>query len=487
MKRLFPQSLLGQVLASVALALLIAQVVSVTLLYRAGEERRENAAITAAAYRLVNGGERAERAERRAARFAEEDEEHEEREGDRRGRRDDRGGPGGGDPVINLPRPLRYSVSVDPPMATLPTEGEREERLRAILAQEGIVPHAAVITVGRAGDDPMLVEFVASRPRFRNNTEWRDRQMFVAAIQRSEGGAWEIVRSIEPPRPKDALRGVIFQTLITFALLMIVLFFVLRRITRPLAQLTERLSRFSRQPDQAVKLVETGPADTRRLIAAYNIMEARIAALLDEKDVMLGAIGHDLKTPLAALRVRIESVPDDAQRAKMAASIEDITATLDDILALARVGRSGGLEIETVDLGMLAIGVAEEFEDLEEPVTIGNPPRVVARVQVTWIKRALRNLVSNALRYGEIAEMSVETDGSSAVLRVEDRGPGIPEDRIAEMLEPFTRGEASRNRSTGGAGLGLTLARAIAEQHGGELLLTNRAEGGLRAEIRLPL
>lgn len=493
MKRLFPQSLLGQVLLSVALALLIAQAVSVTLLYRAGEERRENMAITTAAYRLINGGERAEREERRAARRAEEEEEGDDFRSGRRGegRGDGRGferrGPDDDDAPFNMPRPLRYTVSPEAPVSPFPSEGDDEERLRSILAQEGITPHAALVSTGRAGDDPMLKAFAESRPRLRNYTAWQDRRLFVVAIQRSNGGVWETVRIVEPSRPKDAMRGVIVQTLITFAVLMFVLFFALRRITRPLAQLTERLSTFSRQPDQAVKLVETGPGDTRRLIAAYNTMEARIAALLDEKDVMLGAIGHDLKTPLAALRVRIESVPDDAQRAKMAASIEDITATLDDILALARVGRSGGLEIETVDLGMLAIGVAEEFEDLEEPVTIGNPPRVVARVQVTWIKRALRNLVSNALRYGEVAELSVETDGSTAVLRVEDRGPGIPPDRIAEMLEPFTRGEASRNRSTGGAGLGLTLARAIAEQHGGELVLTNRAEGGLRAEIRLPL
>lgn len=472
MRRLYPQSLLGQVLLSVALALLVAQVVSVTLLYRAGEERRETAAITAAAFRLVGG---AERAERRAALREERGE---------RGLRP--GGPRDG-AGAGLPRPLRYTVSAEAPLALAASEGEREDRLRSILAAEGIDPHTAAIAVRRAGDDPMLNAFAQERPRFRNNTGWRDRRMMIAAIQREPGGSWETVRILEPPRAQNALRGIVFQTLVTFAFLMIVLFLVLRRITRPLAQLTERVGTFSRQPDQAVKLAETGPVDTRRLIAAHNTMEARIAALLDEKDVMLGAIGHDLKTPLAALRVRIESVPDDAQRARMADSIEDITATLDDILALARVGRSGGLESESVDLGMLAIGVAEEFEDMGEPVNIGNPPRVVARVQVTWIKRALRNLVSNALRYGEAADLVVAVDGNAAILRVEDCGPGIPDDRIAEMLEPFTRGEASRNRTTGGAGLGLTLARAIAEQHGGELVLSNREEGGLRAEIRLPL
>ncbi|MEM8726117.1 MAG: ATP-binding protein, partial [Pseudomonadota bacterium] len=259
-----------------------------------------------------------------------------------------------------------------------------------------------------------------------------------------------------------------------------------RRITRPIALLTERISGFSGQADGGPMLEESGPADARKLIAAHNAMEGRIAALLDEKDVMLGAIGHDLKTPLAALRVRIESVPDDTQRARMAASIEDITRTLDDILSLARVGRNGG-EREAIDLGALANGVVEEFEDLGDPVTFADCPRLVANVQETWLKRALRNLVSNAVRYGGGAQVTVAQFDGAAVLRVDDNGPGIPEDRIADMLEPFTRGEASRNRATGGAGLGLTLARAIAEQHGGTLVLKNRSEGGLRSELRIPL
>ena len=215
-------------------------------------------------------------------------------------------------------------------------------------------------------------------------------------------------------------------------------------------------------------------------------METRIAAMLDEKDVMLGAIGHDLKTPLAALRVRIESVPDEAQRAKMADSIEDITQTLDDILILSRVGRdrSGA---EAVDLAALMTSVAEEFEDLGEPVTVEDPQRIVASVQVTWVKRALRNLVSNGVRYGNGAELSLLAENGFAILRVDDNGPGIAPHKIEDMLQPFARGEASRNRATGGAGLGLTIARAIAEEHGGELTLSNRPKGGLRAEIKLPL
>ena len=134
----------------------------------------------------------------------------------------------------------------------------------------------------------------------------------------------------------------------------------------------------------------------------------------------------------------------------------------------------------------MAASVVDEFEDLGEPVQIAELEKAAAPARVNWLKRGLRNLVTNALRYAGEAQVSVIRDAGSIILRVDDRGPGIPDDRIAEMLEPFARGEASRNRATGGAGLGLTLARAVAEQHGGTLILANREEGGLRAEIRLP-
>ncbi len=506
MKRLLPSSLLGQVMVSVALALMVAQLVAAVLLYRAGEDRRETAAITAAAFRLVGDAERAERRAAIRAELAERGDFEAARRAVRRDRRRggsgprDRGlflrdgeGAGGGARVPDgLPRPVRYTVTDAPPagLERAGAEGEREQKLRTALAQEGVTPAAVAVELRRAGDDPVLLRFAERRPRLADRTQWRERMLYVAAIQREAGGTWETARLLASPRPSGAIGALLFQTLVTFGVLMVVLFLVLRRITRPLAHLTQRVDTFARQPENAVRIEESGPADIRRLIAAHNVMEARVSALLDEKDVMLGAIGHDLKTPLAALRVRIESVPDSAQREKMARSIEDITATLDDILALARIGRPGQFEAETVDLRALANSVAEEFEDLGEPVAVAEPQtgtsRAVGRVQVTWIKRALRNLVSNALRYGETAEVAVLSEPGRVVLRVDDTGPGIPEERIADMLEPFTRGEASRNRATGGAGLGLTLSRAIAEQHGGELVVSNRDSGGLRAEIRLP-
>ncbi|UAB79611.1 two-component sensor histidine kinase [Erythrobacter sp. SCSIO 43205] len=495
---------------SVALALLVAQAISVALLVRASEDRREAAAVTTLAFRLINGAERAERGpenfdrsfdrnfdrsfDPRPDRFRDRREGRERFRDQRRTLREVAGPEAEQFARDRLPRNLRYDVTQERPLAGVEGKARRDltRRLGDVLATEGIEPTALFLIMIDAGDDPLLARIAERRPRLAANQEWRERKLLIASIQREEGGAWESARLLVPPRAQGALGVVAVPALITFALLLIVLFFVLRRITGPLAMLRGRVEAFAHDPENVVQLPEKGPKDTRQLIAAHNAMEARIAALLDEKDVMLGAIGHDLKTPLAALRVRIESVSDDAQRAKMAASIEDITATLDDILTLARLGRKNALETEAVDLGALASGVVEEFEDMGESVTMIAQERLVAKVQITWIKRALRNLVSNSLRYAGPARVSVVRGETHAILRVEDDGPGIPDGEIDAMLEPFARGEASRNRATGGAGLGLTLARAIAKAHGGELALRNRQNSdpqstGLCAEIRLPL
>ena len=142
--------------------------------------------------------------------------------------------------------------------------------------------------------------------------------------------------------------------------------------------------------------------------------------------------------------------------------------------------------LEATDLAALVASVVEEFEDMGEPVTFEESQRIALPLRATWLRRALRNLIGNALRYGEHATVSLLREHGDAVIRIEDEGPGIPGADLARMMEPFTRGESSRNRTTGGAGLGLAIARAIAEQHGGRLILTNRPEKGLRVDLRLP-
>ena len=175
----------------------------------------------------------------------------------------------------------------------------------------------------------------------------------------------------------------------------------------------------------------------------------------------------------------------------MAMTIEDIVRSLDDILSLARVGRPSDPREQT-ELAALVASVVEEYEDMDAPVELGESQRIVLPLRATWLRRGMRNLIDNALRYGKRARVSMARENREAVIRIEDDGPGIAESEIERMMEPFSRGEPSRNTETGGAGLGLTLARAIAEQHGGALKLANRRGidgkvAGLVATLRLPL
>jgi len=458
LKRLLPKSLLGQMLLAVALALLVAQGISAVLLYRAQEARGEFGSANALAFQLVAEPRVDYRSPDKGA-------------GNDSGRRWQR---------------LRLESSPASPLRPGEVRNERREQLlREILVEQGVAVGDLVVTSRPVRSDPFVLRRLEERSRWRGYEDWKNGDLIVAGLRREGETNWLIARVPLPKPEPRALGSLIMQTLLLYGVVVGLLAMLLRRITRPLAALTKRLETFAETRATEGQIEESGPEDTRRLIAAHNAMEGRIAALLDEKDVMLGAIGHDLKTPLAALRVRIESVPDDAERERMAATIEDIARTLDDILSLARVGRPTD-PLETTDLAALVAGVVDEFEDMGEPVTLGATERIALPLRATWLRRALRNLVANALRYGERARVSLRRDGGQAVIAIEDEGPGIPEGEFARMMEPFTRGEASRNRTTGGAGLGLAIARAIAEQHGGKLVLANRPGGGLLVELRLP-
>ncbi|MEO1969238.1 MAG: ATP-binding protein [Sphingomonadaceae bacterium] len=466
--RLWPRDLLGQTLMALAIALFIAQAISAGLLYRAASERRDIALMNAAAFQLVvRPGDRPDRQ-------------------DRPKRILHRNPPDEPRPMRRLPRSLRLTVSDRSPVQAGDTrKPDLASALTEILAREGVVPAELVVVERPLATDALLQSALQRRPLLGERARRSMGDLLVVGLRQQGANRWDVVRIAIPPMDARVIWGLLLQTAILFAVLMSLLFLALRRITRPLAALTRRTTQIAVPGSDSAPLDPSGPRDIRALISAHNAMEARIGAMLDEKDVMLGAIGHDLKTPLAALRVRIESVDDERQRATMAATIEDITRTLDEILELARIGRATKPP-ERADLFALAASVVEEFEDLGEEVELADSEKVSASVHITWLKRALRNLVGNALRYGGSAQVSLHSVNNEAVLRVEDSGPGIPEDRLAAMTEPFVRGEASRSRSTGGTGLGLTLARAIAEQHGGTLVLANRPEGGLAAEIRLP-
>jgi signal transduction histidine kinase len=256
------------------------------------------------------------------------------------------------------------------------------------------------------------------------------------------------------------------------------------RLARPLGDLTRAAESFGGReppPDVAAR----GPWDLRRAIEAFNAMNRRVVSLLDEKDRMLGAIGHDLRTPLASLRIRAETVEPAEERERIIAKIDEMAATLEDILVLARTGRARE-EKRPVDLTALADAVVEDYRSLGRDVALDPSARQVAAVQPDLIRRAIRNLIDNGLAYGGgSVRLAVRPEKERLLIEVRDHGSGLSPEMLARAGEAFTRGEDSRSRQTGGAGLGLAIAKAVAEGHGGRLTLANAEEGGLVATIEI--
>lgn len=255
------------------------------------------------------------------------------------------------------------------------------------------------------------------------------------------------------------------------------------RVTRPLQRLTESADRFSgTEPLQPLQ--PEGPPDMRRAIEAFNRLSRRISDLLEEKDQMLGALGHDLRTPLASMKIRAAGMRPVDQRTALFATVDGMERMIEDILTLARTGRSAE-PLAKVDVRALAAGVVGEFQAQGAAVELAPGAAVVWSLRPELLTRALRNLIDNAVRYGSGARLNVAVEGPVLIIRVEDEGPGIPAGELEHVLRPFPRLDQSRNRGTGGAGLGLAIAMSIARLHGGTVALENRVGGGLSATLRL--
>jgi signal transduction histidine kinase len=307
-------------------------------------------------------------------------------------------------------------------------------------------------------------------------------QVVRLAYQGNDAG-WLTARLFTPKRDPWLAMRLGAATLLLFLLVFAVTIWIAMRIARPLRQLTLAASAFGGR-GAPMEVTPSGPADLRQAIEAFNAMNRRVEALLDEKDRMLGAIGHDLRTPLASLRIRVEGMEPEEEREAAIAKIIEMTAMLEDILVLARTGRTRE-NMRQVDVAALADAVVEEFRALGQNVSFAEAPRIIANAQPDLLRRALRNLIENAVVYGGAAEVSVDRVDGAARIVVVDHGPGIPPGELGQVLQPFYRLENSRNRKTGGSGLGLAIASSIAATHGGRLELSATEPHGLTAAILL--
>ena len=324
----------------------------------------------------------------------------------------------------------------------------------------------------------------------RHHREWRrpppSGRARLASIVELRDGRWLAVIARFRRPPFQWAWPSLLSMLLSATAIVIVVTIVIGRTTKSLRGLATAAEKFGRGA-QAEAVPETGPQEARRLIATFNAMQARLGRFVTDRTRLLASISHDLRTPITAMRLRLELLEDGEIKTKLTEGLDEMQRMTEAALTFAKEEAAEG-PVRAVDLSALTASVVEDFADMGLDVSSVEPEagRTILECRPDALKRAMRNLVENAVRYGDRARVSLLSNEKEVTIRVDDQGPGVPDEQIEVLFEPFSRLETSRSRDTGGAGLGLSIARSIARAHGGDVHLSNRPEGGLRAEIVLP-
>jgi signal transduction histidine kinase len=265
---------------------------------------------------------------------------------------------------------------------------------------------------------------------------------------------------------------------------------VMQRETRPLARLAAAVDRvdLSAGPPLLPDARRSAP-EIRAVIAAFNRLQARLSEMLRGRMTLIGGIAHDVRTFATRLRLRVEKIPDEAEQLRAIADIDDMIRLLDDALLSSRVG-AGQLSQEMVEFAALVEAEAgdRQAQGCDVKITMeGAASGVIVLGDRLALRRVVGNIVDNAVKYGRVAHVQVRLTRDAVVLTVDDEGPGIPAGQRQAMLEPFNRLETSRNRTTGGAGLGLAVVRSLVEAHGGTIEIAEAPHGGTRVNVALPV
>ncbi len=306
---------------------------------------------------------------------------------------------------------------------------------------------------------------------------------WIVAIGLSSG-QWLNVKIYHYSRTKPLISSSLISSLFMALAVTAIVIFILRRITHPLVALrvaAEKLGRGENTPP----LPETGPADIRQTTHTFNQMNERLQRFVQDRTRLLAAISHDLRTPITILRLRAEFLEETETRDKILATLDEMQAMTEAALAFAR---DAATEEETrrVDLSALVASLCDDLADMGQDVQFLEEQKHPYACRPLSLKRALRNLIENAERYGKRARVSIKLGETELYINIDDEGPGIQGDKLERVFEPFVRLESSRSRETGGIGLGMSIARSIVRGHGGEILLNNREGGGLRVIVMLP-
>lgn len=266
--------------------------------------------------------------------------------------------------------------------------------------------------------------------------------------------------------------------------LVIIAYLISRQLITPLKQLAKAAKRFSDEM-HTTPVPLTGPKEVREAAQSFNHMQAHIQRFVEERMQLIAAISHDLRTPLTRLRLRVESLLDAEQKQKALSDIDDMSAMIQSTLVFIREDSVKESNIKT-DIASLICSICDDSSDTIGPAQYIGPSHCVLNCKPIAIKRTISNLVENAIKYGQQAKVELRSEEQQIKIMVTDQGPGIPEHELENVFIPFYRIEKSRNRETGGVGLGLSVARTLIQAHRGEIQLKNAIPSGLRVEITLP-
>jgi signal transduction histidine kinase len=369
------------------------------------------------------------------------------------------------------------TLDVTPLVAQGARDGAAEERLRELLASSsrGEVRIRPVLS----GEAQKLADVV---PR-RSGLIPVGPVTMIISIDAGPIG-WLNVRYFAP-EPAPHYGPALISGLVAVVVMLLAIWWTRARFAKPLQALTAAATAF-RRGEPVPEIPELGPPAVRAATRSFNAMSQRLTATLENQRSIMSAVAHDLRTPIAAMRLRTEFVGDAEERARLTQTLDEMQSMTEAVLSAARADRTGEA-MRPVDLAALAESLVDDMKEMGGDVAFRGGGAVRCVCRTNEVRRALRNLIENALRYGARARVSVSCDRDSAFVAVEDDGPGIPADEVERVFEPFVRLEGSRSAHTGGYGLGLSIARWIARGHGGDVILRNRAGGGLNAILKLPL
>jgi signal transduction histidine kinase len=297
-------------------------------------------------------------------------------------------------------------------------------------------------------------------------------------------GEWLSFSTALPEATPILSRQFIVSMLVMALVIVVAAVWAAKRVTAPLGTLAAAAQRLGK--DVSVPPIpETGTIETRQASRAFNDMQSRLRELVENRTRLLAAISHDLRTPLTLLRLRAENVADGEDKEKMLATIAEMNAMVGATLQYAR-DEMIPERVRRTDLTALVQSVVDDMADAGCDVAMAPAAAILLECRPSALKRAVTNLVDNAVKYGKSARLAVRNVAKTVEITIDDEGPGLSEEELARVFQPFYRVEGSRSRETGGVGLGLAIAKSLVERHRGTLTLSNRAIGGLQARISLP-